>query len=132
MCVEFLADIRRFILSLDECPKELITFRPLALRPVEIANLLQKLEKIYGDTDSIPESDVAMIGSDVSVLDMLDFREMNFQITLPQDSDPALGRITVLSPLGSKLIGRREGETINVFYGNRMNRFRLMSIKNDP
>jgi len=129
MSADFLADIRRFMSSLGDSPKELISFRPLALRPVEIANLLDKLQGIYDMPATLPETDIILIGSNVRLINMLDYYEMSFQVTLPQDSDPAQGKITVLSPLGSKLLGRHKGETFNIFYGNRMNRFRIISVE---
>ena len=132
MNADYLADIRHFMSSLDGCSHELVTFRPLALRPVDIANLLDTLQGIYDVPASSPESDTVMIGSRVNVINMLDFCEMSFQIMLPQDSDPAQGKITVLSPLGSRLLGRRRGDTLNIFYGNRMNRFRITSIEQQP
>lgn len=132
MSADYLADIRRFMSSLDDSLKELITFRPLALRPVEIADLLDKLQGMYDISASLPETDVILIGSNVRLINMLDFCELSFQMMLPKDSDPAQGKITVLSPLGSKLLGRHRGETINIFYGNRMNRFRIISVDQKP
>jgi transcription elongation GreA/GreB family factor len=132
MNAEYLADIRDFISTFKNSAEPINFFRPITLRPVELASLLEKLEGIYDEPKLPLKKNVVLIGSKVVILDMFDYTEMSLIISLPDDSDPSKGKISVLSPLGSSLLGRERGETFAIFYGNRMNRFRITSIDQQP
>lgn len=61
--------------------------------------------------DSLPAG-VVMLGSAVTVLDLdLDEKEC-YTLALPQHADIDQQRISVLSPLGTALIGYREGDEL--------------------
>jgi len=129
---EFLTDIRNFISIFKNSGEHINVFKPITLRPVELASLLEKLEGIYDEPKLPLETNVVLIGSKVVILDMFDYTEMSVVISLPDDSDPSQGKISILSPLGSSLLGRKRGETFAIFCGNRMNRFRIISIDQQP
>lgn len=53
----------------------------------------------------------AGIGSSVSLTDTDDGSSYEYRLVLPKDADISLGRISVLTPLGSALLGRGVGES---------------------
>ena len=54
--------------------------------------------------------DFVTMNSEVEVIDLASGRVMTFKLVYPQDADFKNNRLSVLSPLGSALIGYREGD----------------------
>jgi hypothetical protein len=125
-------DVRQFISWLKDDYEKFVSFRPVTLRPVELASLLEKLQGIYDVPTRLVTDCTVLVGSKVSLMNMQDFSEASFLVTLPQDSDPAEGKISVLSPLGSALLGQRRGEIISLFLGNTKSPFCLISVNQNP
>jgi regulator of nucleoside diphosphate kinase len=46
----------------------------------------------------------------VDILDLGSGQSWSYRLAFPADADVSRGRISVLSPLGASLLGRREGE----------------------
>lgn len=129
MNIEFLSEIRSFIEKLSAPSEQMKIFNPLTLRPVEIASVTEKLQGIYDAPAHNSDDNTVLIGSNITLIDVIDHSEMMISIVLPHDSDPSQGKISVLSPLGSTLIGAKKGETVTIFVGNRMSRFRVASTR---
>jgi len=53
-----------------------------------------------------------------------------FQIVGPQETNPMRGRISHLSPLGASLMGKREGELLEVEMGKKKMTFLVKGIQN--
>lgn len=129
MNIKYLSDIRNFIGKLIDPVERNKTFYSLTLSPIEIANVIDKLEGIYDSPPNTPrDGNIVAIESSISLIDMLDDSETTITVVLPGDSDPSQGKISVLSPLGSALLGKKHGETITFFVGNRMNRFQILAV----
>lgn len=76
----------------------------------QVLNLKEKIKRaVLIQTNLI--HDVVQLGSTV-VLEK-DGTLKTFQIVGPHEADPARGRISHLSPLGSSLVGHKVGETIS-------------------
>jgi len=56
--------------------------------------------------------DFVTMNSEVEVIDLASGRVMTFKLVYPQDADFKNNRLSVLSPLGSALIGYREGDEV--------------------
>ncbi|MFA6954273.1 MAG: nucleoside diphosphate kinase regulator [Thermoanaerobaculia bacterium] len=56
--------------------------------------------------------DVVTMKSRVRVLDLDDICELEYTIVYPHEADYATGRISVLAPIGTALLGYREGDTV--------------------
>lgn len=125
-------DVRQFISWLKDDYEKFVSFRPVTLRPVELASLLEKLQGIYDVPTRLVTDCTVLVGSKVGLMNMQDYSEASFLVTLPQDSDPAEGKISVLSPLGSALLGQRRGEIISLFLGNTKSPFCLISVNQNP
>ncbi|MGH8765629.1 MAG: GreA/GreB family elongation factor [Burkholderiales bacterium] len=58
--------------------------------------------------------DVVAIGDAISYLELPRGVRREVTLAFPLDADAASGRISVLSPVGLALLGRREGESVGI------------------
>ncbi|HXK08462.1 MAG TPA: transcription elongation factor GreA [Vicinamibacteria bacterium] len=63
--------------------------------------------------DRIPRDRVGL-GSTVTVRQENTGEETAFEIVVPEDSDPTIGRISPSSPIGKCLLGHEEGDSVEV------------------
>jgi transcription elongation factor GreA len=63
--------------------------------------------------DRIPRDKVGL-GSTVGLKDTTTGEEVSYEIVTPEESDPAQGRISPMSPIGKCLLNHEEGETVEV------------------
>ncbi len=77
----------------------------------EIENMLKNVEII--DEDGIG-TDVVSVGAKVSVKDLDDGEVSEYLLVGSTEADPMKGKISDESPLGTALIGHKEGETVIV------------------
>ncbi len=80
-------------------------------RILEIENMLKNAEII--DEDDVV-TDVASIGSKVTVKDLEDNDVTEYFIVGSTEADPMKGKISDESPVGSALLGHKIGETVSV------------------
>lgn len=79
---------------------------------VTIAALREELDRAdIVDAASMP-ADVVAIGSRVRFVDEETNQERETILTWPADANPAQGRISILAPIGSALLGLRIGQSI--------------------
>ncbi len=62
--------------------------------------------------EELPAGVVAM-DSRVRVLDLESGQRHEYELVYPADADPAAGRVSVLAPLGTALLGFREGDLVH-------------------
>ncbi|HVR70263.1 MAG TPA: transcription elongation factor GreA [Vicinamibacteria bacterium] len=63
--------------------------------------------------DRIPRDKVGL-GSTVGLKDTSTGEEVSYEIVTPEESDPAQGRISPMSPIGKCLLNHEAGETVEV------------------
>jgi transcription elongation factor GreA len=63
--------------------------------------------------DSVPRDTVGL-GSRVKLEDLDEGGEVEYEIVVPEEVDASLNRISLSSPLGKSLIGKAEGDDIEV------------------
>jgi transcription elongation factor GreA len=63
--------------------------------------------------DKIPRDKVGL-GSTVGLKDTTTGEELSYEIVTPEESDPTIGRISPMSPIGKCLLNHEEGETVEV------------------
>lgn len=56
-------------------------------------------------------ADVITMNSSALLLDLESNEEMEYTLVFPQDADPSAGKISILAPIGTAMLGYREGET---------------------
>lgn len=104
--------------------------RTLATELQSLENLLD-LARIVR-SDEVPH-DVVTMNSRVVFRDLGTGSEGKVTIAYPADADPSSGRISVLSPVGSALVGAAEGQEIELPlpHGNRRS-IRIESVVYQP
>jgi transcription elongation factor GreA len=63
--------------------------------------------------DRIPRGKVGL-GSVITVIQDGTGEQVVFEIVVPEDADPTIGRISPSSPIGKTLLGHEEGDTVEV------------------
>lgn len=87
----------------------------LFLTPVALQNVLLKLERMQeGSGNDADMSTRSRIGSLVRLIDLHDGTVVVFELALPEQSDPQRGLLSVLSPLGSAMLGKKVGDNVDV------------------
>jgi transcription elongation factor GreA len=79
------------------------------------------------DTNSLPKDTIAF-GSKVKVMDLDLDEEETFELVGPGQENPDTGRILTSSPIGQGLIGRRQGETVEIEVPRGTIRFKVLEI----
>lgn len=65
------------------------------------------------DLNSLPKDRVAL-GSTVDLYDSESDREITYELVIPEEADFSKGMVSVNSPIGKALLGRREGEEVTI------------------
>ena len=84
------------------------------------------------EPDSVPQNVVTM-NSRVSFEDCTNGKRSSVTVVYPADAEPASGRISVLSPMGTALIGKSEGSELELPlpYG-KSRRIRVVDVEYQP
>ena len=78
--------------------------------------------------DAVPAQVVAM-DSAVSVLDLASGERREYTLVYPADANAAVGRISVLAPLGTALLGYREGDELEWMMPGGLRRLRIERVR---
>ncbi|MEO6773359.1 MAG: nucleoside diphosphate kinase regulator [Kofleriaceae bacterium] len=76
--------------------------------------------------------DVVTMNSEVVYEDIDTFVRRNVRLVYPKDADPKHGRISVLAPIGSALLGLRIGQTIDWNVPTGRKRVRVVELHYQP
>lgn len=79
--------------------------------------------------DMLPE-DVVRLNSVVTIKDKKDGKVMELMVVTPEQTDIRQGRISIMSPIGTALIGFRKGSTINWKVPAGRRTFQILEVKN--
>jgi transcription elongation factor GreA len=77
--------------------------------------------------DRIPRDKVGL-GSTVTVRQEDTGEEAVFEIVVPEDSDPTIGRISPSSPIGKCLLGHEEGDSVEVRVPSGVRRYEIRKL----
>ncbi len=87
-----------------------------SLRPTDAAQR-DSMNRLAGELDRariVPESeippDIVTLGSSVELEDLDDGEILTYTLVLPGEADASLGRISVLAPLGTAMLGYQVGD----------------------
>ena len=94
-------------------------------RIIEYENKLKNAHIIHDDEVSTEE---VSIGSWVKILDVEFDQEAEYRIVGSTESNPSENRISNESPVGSAIIGHKEGDTVDVLTPNGMLKFKIITI----
>ena len=76
--------------------------------------------------------DVVTMDSTVRFLDLRNDRREVYTLVYPDDADLSAGKLSVLSPLGTALLGARAGEVVSVLGGAGPRAIKIESILHQP
>src|SRR5690349_16102444 len=83
------------------------------------------------DPQSVP-ADIVTMNSEVMYEDCDTLVRRTVRIVYPKDADARSGRVSVLAPIGSALLGLRVGQTITWQVPNGHKRIRVVEIRYQP
>ncbi len=76
--------------------------------------------------------DVITMNSRVRLLDLQTGEEMIYTVVFPEDADPEAGRISVLAPIGTAMLGFKAGDEIAWQVPAGVRRFKVVAILYQP
>jgi regulator of nucleoside diphosphate kinase len=92
-------------------------------------DLASELERaLLVGTDAVP-SDVVVMESAVRVRDLENGEPREFTLVYPAEADLDAGRISVLAPLGTALLGFREGDEVEWLMPGGLRRLRIEQVR---
>jgi transcription elongation factor GreA len=74
----------------------------------------------------------AIFGTVVSLLDLATEEEISYQLLGPEESDVKSGSISVLSPLGQSILGKKVGDEVIAKTPGGTREFEVMQISRSP
>jgi len=92
----------------------------------ELRTTISRCEVI--DVEEGP-SDRVVFGKTVLLYDLQTDEEITYQLLGPYESEPEKGRISVTSPLGQALIGKKEGDEIRVQTPGGIQEYEIIEIR---
>lgn len=106
----------------------LLTVAPSSGRTTTLDNLRGELDRaLVVDPASIPAGVVAM-GSQVEIEDLATGEIEAYTLVFPERADAEAGRLSVLAPIGTALIGDREGEEVHWNTPGGVRRIRIRRV----
>ena len=113
--------------------RDMIAFGNLSQRERGEANALEaeleRAEIVAGD--AVPP-DVITMNSRAELLDLDTGERMEFTLVFPEEAEPAEGRISVLAPVGTGMLGYRVGETFERRAPYGVRRLRVIDVTFQP
>ncbi|SFS67118.1 transcription elongation factor GreA [Marininema halotolerans] len=94
-------------------------------RIVTLENMIRNAKIIHTDTE---DKSFVGVGVKVTIQEIPDGDKETYTIVGSAESDPISGKISNESPIGSELIGKREGDTIKVPAPSGTIEFKIVSI----
>ena len=80
----------------------------------QLRRLYEKRQSLSGISELMIPRDSIGFWSQVKVLDLDNDEEIEYRIVSPDESDPRNGRISVSSPIGRALIGKTDGDVVEI------------------
>jgi regulator of nucleoside diphosphate kinase len=110
--------------------RDLLATRTLAGRDHDhLHELGAELERArIAELDEVA-ADVITIYTRVRVLDLESGERRELTLVLPRESDAGAGRISVLAPLGTALLGYRSGDEVEWLMPGGLRRMRIESVQ---
>ena len=96
----------------------------------KIAMLEEKLTHVELVDPSKLQKDIAIIGTRVTVKDLSNSQKETYELVGSEESDPAAGKISVLSPLGKAFLGHKVNEKVTAALPGGAFSYQILSI--DP
>jgi len=100
-----------------------------SLVKAKMGHLKKRLSEIAMiKVDSLPKDRVGL-GSTVVLYDLGEEKEVRYELVFADDSDFSRGLISVTSPIGKGLVGRKVGEEVSIQVPSGVKRFEIVSLQ---
>lgn len=94
----------------------------------ELAHLKERLARLsLVNLDRIP-ADRASYGSTVVLYDLDRDEEVTYRLVMSEESDAANGKISTTSPIGRSLMGKREGDEVEIRTPGGVRRYEILRL----
>lgn len=80
------------------------------------------------DFSKIPQDRIGL-GSTVTALDLESEEEITYRLVIAEEADAAAGKISVGSPIGRALLGKRDGDEVTVEVPSGTREFEILSFQ---
>lgn len=97
-----------------------------------LKQLAEELKRGQIVTPNNVPSDVITMNSRALLLDTQSNEEMEFTLVFPQDANPAEGKISILAPIGTAMLGYREGDTFAWNVPDGLRKIKVLKILFQP
>ncbi len=96
-----------------------------------VEDRIAKLENILKNVEIVVphHSDIVEAGATVVLRKGKEKKEVTYHIVSPEEADVASGKISYRSPLGERMLGRKEGETFSFSTPNGEMEYTIVAIK---
>ena len=94
-----------------------------------IGQLRRRLSEIASFNYAAIPKDRVGLGSTVKLLDLDSDAELTYKIVMNDDADITAGRISVGSPIGRGLAGRRIGDEVSIEIPSGVKKFEILELK---
>jgi transcription elongation factor GreA len=90
---------------------------------------IQKLEYMIREAEIIENSSHEVVDAGSKVVLLAKKETVEYVLVGPTESDPTNGKISMESPLGQALVGRKKGEKISLDTISGANEYKILDIK---
>lgn len=94
--------------------------------------LEEELDKAYTVGSKEIPGDVVTMRSQMRVRDMKSCKEMDLSVVFPSEADSEQGKISVLAPVGTALLGYRVGDTVEWRVPGGLRRLKIERVLYQP
>lgn len=94
-----------------------------------LAELDAKLTQVQLIDELQVAEDEARIGISVTLRDLKTQEEFSYLLIGPDEADPANGKLSIASPLGKSLLGKKKGEQVTLMLPNTVVPYLLVDLK---
>lgn len=96
---------------------------------LKISKLEEKISRVkIVDLSQFPEDKIHIL-SKVKVLNVGSEKEFDYQMVSPEEADFQAGKISITSPVGKALLGKKVGDSVKVKVPAGINEFKILSVK---
>ena len=96
---------------------------------------ISKLEEVYANARLIDESQLdiskVLVHSNVKIKNQGNGMEMKYTLVAESEADLKTGKISVTSPIGKSLLGKKVGEVAEITVPNGVLKFEIIEISRD-
>lgn len=97
-----------------------------------LSALLAELDRAQIVAPTAVPADVVTMNSRVTLVDCESMEKMDVTLVFPADADADSGRVSVLAPVGTAIIGYREGDTIEWPVPSGVRQLRIETVHYQP